>query len=167
MPPSVFLYGTSAPMTGRMLRATVRSVVLYSAIDELEDLGDALEEPRDVEHLVTFPTKAAVSRARTALEAAHFKIDGVEPTDEGGRVALVFHRAETLEGNKPNRLATEILDLVLPLGGEYEGWGAEPVLPTAPPKRSAPKAKTKKASKTPPKKASPKKKSTTKKKSRR
>ncbi|MDB4946474.1 MAG: hypothetical protein JWP97_6008 [Labilithrix sp.] len=97
-------------------------------IDELEAHGDALDEPRDVDHLATFPTKALADAAAKLLKGAHFSVDSVGP-DEGekGRWAVTFHRSETLDGDKPNRFSAEVLDIVLPLQGEYDGWGAPAV----------------------------------------
>ena len=96
-------------------------------IDELESHGDTLIEPRIVDHLVTFPTKAGADKAAKKLKAQHFTIDGVEPDEEEGRFALMFHRSETLEDDKPNHFSAEILDIILPLDGEYDGWGAPAV----------------------------------------
>ena len=96
-------------------------------IDELESHGDTLIEPRVVDHLVTFPTKAGADKAAKKLKAQHFTIDGVDPDEEEGRFALTFHRSETLEDDKPNHFSAEILDIILPLDGEYDGWGAPAV----------------------------------------
>jgi hypothetical protein len=93
-------------------------------IDELESHGDDLHEPRDVDHVATFASKEAAKQAAKQLEAAHFKIDVLEDADEVGRFALGFHRKETLEEGKPDAFAAQILDIVLPLDGEYDGWGA-------------------------------------------
>jgi hypothetical protein len=118
-------------------------------IDELESHGDDLHEPRDVDHVATFASKVTAKQAAKKLEAAHFEIDVLEDADEAGRFALGFHRKETLEEGKPDRFAAEILDIVLPLDGEYDGWGA----PAAEPPAS--KAKTKPAKKAKAAKAKP------------
>jgi hypothetical protein len=93
-------------------------------VDELESHGDQLHEPRDVDHVATFPSNAAAKKAEKKLLAAHFTIDGLADADEEGRFELAFHRSETLEEGKPDRFSAEILDIVLPLDGEYDGWGA-------------------------------------------
>ncbi len=113
-------------------------------IDELESHGDELEEPRDVDHLVTFPSKALAEKAAKRLEGAHFHLDGIDPhEEEKGRYAVTFHRSETLEGDKPNQFSAEILDLILPLDGEYDGWGS----PAVGGEQAAPKPKPKKSAK--------------------
>lgn len=114
-------------------------------VDELEEHGDQLHEPRDVDHVVTFPSEAAAKKAEKKLLAAHFTIDGLADADEEGRFELAFHRSETLEEGKPDRFSAEILDIVLPLDGEYDGWGA-PVARDEP----APKKAKKKAAKAAP-----------------
>ena len=122
-------------------------------IDELESHGDTLEEPRDVDHLVTFPSRPQAEKAAKELQAAHFHLDGVDPDDEEkGRFAVTFHRSETLEGDKANHFSAEILDIVLPHDGEYDGWGApavggdqdeEEALPPSRKTKKAPAAKKK------------------------
>ena len=98
-------------------------------VDELESHGDELHEPRDVDHVATFPSTATAQKAAKQLAAAHFKVDGIGKADEDGRFELAFHRAETLEEGKPDRFSSEILDIILPLDGEYDGWGAPAVAP--------------------------------------
>ena len=112
-------------------------------VDELEEHGDQLHEPRDVDHVATFPSNAAAKKAEKKLLAAHFTIDGLADADEEGRFELAFHRSETLEEGKPDRFSAEILDIILPLDGEYDGWGA-PVAGDEPaPKKAKAKAKAK------------------------
>jgi hypothetical protein len=113
-------------------------------VDELASHGDQLDEPRDVEHVATFATMGEAQQAAKKLGAAHFHVDSLGPADEEGRFALAFHRLETLEEGKPDHFSAEILDIVLPLDGEYDGWGAPAVKP-AKAKRSGSKAKAKKA----------------------
>jgi hypothetical protein len=96
-------------------------------VDELESHGDQLHEPREVDHVATFPSNAAAQKAAKKLSAAHFTIDGIGDADEDGRFEVAFHRSETLEEGKPDKFAAEILDVVLPLDGEYDGWGAPAV----------------------------------------
>jgi hypothetical protein len=116
-------------------------------VDELESHGDQLHEPRDVDHVATFPSNASARKAEKKLVAAHFTIDGLASADEEGRFELAFHRAETLEEGKPDRFSAEILDIILALDGEYDGWGAPTVRdePAPKKKKKAPKKKAKAA----------------------
>ena len=55
------------------------------------------------------------------------KIDMDEPgapEKEGGKWGLQFHREDRCDEDRANAFAAEILDIVLPLGGDYDGWGA-------------------------------------------
>lgn len=113
-------------------------------VDELESHGDHLHEPRDVDHVATFASMGKAQQAAKKLGAAHFHVDSLGPADEEGRFALAFHRSDTLEEGKPDHFAAEILDIVLPLDGEYDGWGA-PAAKAARPKESGSKAKPAKA----------------------
>ncbi len=47
-----------------------------------------------------------------------------EATDDEPQWALSFHREDALADDQPDAFVTEILDIVLPLGGSYDGWGA-------------------------------------------
>jgi len=116
-------------------------------VDELESHGDELHEPRDVDHVATFPSTATAQKAAKQLAAMHFKVDGIGKADEDGRFELAFHRAETLEEGKPDRFSSEILDIILPLDGEYDGWGAPAVGPGEKKKKKAAKPAAKAAKK--------------------
>ena len=122
-------------------------------VDELESHGDQVEEPRDVDHVATFATSAAAQKAQKQLTAAHFHIDSLGPAEEEGRFSLAFHRSETLEEGKPDQFSAEILDIVLPLDGEYDGWGAPAVAPAKKAKAKAAPAKKARAKAAPAKKA--------------
>jgi hypothetical protein len=116
--------------------------------EELESHGDRLEEPRDVDHVATFGSNSQAQQAAKKLVAKHFHIDGIGDADEVGRFAVAFHRSETLEGMKPDLFSADILDIVLGLDGEYDGWGAPAVGPASgKKKKSAAKAKAKPAPK--------------------
>lgn len=44
--------------------------------------------------------------------------------DAEDRWALSFHRDDALADDRPDTFVVEILDVILPLGGSYDGWGA-------------------------------------------
>jgi hypothetical protein len=120
-------------------------------VDELESHGDQLYEPRQVDHVATFKNRKDAQHAAKTLEGASFDVDSIGKADEVGRFAVAFHRAETLEEGKPDRFSAEILDIVLELDGEYDGWGAPAVTGRANGKKA--KAKKKAAPAKPKKKA--------------
>ncbi|MEZ4403101.1 MAG: DUF695 domain-containing protein [Kofleriaceae bacterium] len=117
------------------------------------DGGDQLAVPREIDHLAYFPTAEAATSAEAALTAAGFRCDGVDgvhgevgedgddgdgahggdaagaPADARELWSLEFHRDDALVDGRPDEFVTEILDLILPLGGTYDGWGATRRLP--------------------------------------
>lgn len=91
-----------------------------------EDGGDALATPREIDHLAYFPSEAAAQAARAQLTAAGFRCDELEGGSDEDREcwSLEFHRDDALAGARPDEFVTEILDVILPLDGSYDGWGA-------------------------------------------
>lgn len=112
-------------------------------VRQFTDMGDALELPRELDHLAYFPTREAAAQAATALTAAGFRCDDItssedaeDPEDievahredaevaEVERFGLQFHRDDALADGRPDEVVGEILDIILPLEGAYDGWGA-------------------------------------------
>jgi hypothetical protein len=90
-----------------------------------EDDGDHLQRPRPIDHYAFFPSQDQADRAATALTAAGFLPDPVvAPREDGDGWALQFHRDDALANGRPDQFCAEILDIVLPEGGDYDGWGA-------------------------------------------
>lgn len=85
--------------------------------------GDALQAPREVDHVVVFPTLENAVLAIEKLEHAGFRVDPPRPSEDGGH-RLEFHRDEILADGRPDEFVTEVLDVVLALDGDYDGWGA-------------------------------------------
>lgn len=81
---------------------------------------DRLDVPREVDHVALFSTREALEEAARRLAARGFRID--PPNLE--ELTLEFHRDERLDGSRPDEFTAEILDVILPLGGSYDGWGA-------------------------------------------
>jgi hypothetical protein len=86
-----------------------------------EELGDCLEMPRTIDHLVVFASRDAADRATHALEAAGFRCDPLRESD--GNFRLEFHRDEPLNGDRPDAFCAEIFALIEPFQGDYDGWG--------------------------------------------
>ncbi|MBL8627835.1 MAG: DUF695 domain-containing protein [Myxococcales bacterium] len=90
--------------------------------------GDALARPRPIDHLAYFASEAAAQAAAAALTAAGFRCDEVEgdrdDDDDRECWSLEFHRSDPLDGDHPDRFTRQILDVLIPLGGSYDGWTA-------------------------------------------
>jgi hypothetical protein len=86
--------------------------------------GDRLQVPRRVEHAALFGSQEAGEAARGALAKAGFQVTALQATPAKAW-NLQFSRAEACDGGNPDRFVFEILDLIEPLGGDYDGWGSE------------------------------------------
>jgi hypothetical protein len=93
-----------------------------------EELGDCLDVPRTIDHLVVFASRVAADGAARALAAAGFRVDPVRESTEGQpprtTFRLEFHRDERLDGNRPDAFCADIRALIAPFDGDYDGWGA-------------------------------------------
>lgn len=108
--------------------SSLRSV--RSASRVRHEQGDVAEAVREVDHFVVFEDPASLARAAAALGAAGFRCDEPSPpSEEDPRWKLQLHRDEALDGHHPYAMVNEVLDDILPLGGEYDGWGAVLVKP--------------------------------------
>lgn len=86
--------------------------------------GDKLDEPRQVDHFATFPSRAQAERAAASLRAAGFATDDLNEPDADEAWELQFHRVDHLADGRADEFVGEILDLIDPEDGEYDGWGA-------------------------------------------
>lgn len=90
--------------------------------------GDVLTAAREVDHMVYFPSREQAETAATALRAAGFATDEIDEreadADEPAAWALQFHRDDTLADGRPDEFVAEIFDIIKPLDGSYDGWGA-------------------------------------------
>jgi regulator of RNase E activity RraB len=89
----------------------------------LEELGDNLAKRRIIDHAALFHTADLATQAASALKKAKFSVDRVQGPDETGTFLLEFHRKDACNDAKPDRITDEILDIIEPLGGAYDGWG--------------------------------------------
>lgn len=95
-----------------------------------EEKGDRMDVPREIDHLAFFPSEAQAKAALRELQAVGFRTDPIAPAVEKGDAwALEFHRDDAIAGNGPNAFCAEILDIIEPHEGEYDGWGAPHVIP--------------------------------------
>ncbi|MBL8610174.1 MAG: DUF695 domain-containing protein [Myxococcales bacterium] len=126
---------------------------------QMERAGDVAEAPREIDHAATFATKAAADQAGKALSAHGFHVHAPSKTDDGSLV-IEFHREDALAAGRIDEVTQEILEIVLGVDGDYDGWGA-PVM--SPAKKAPAKAEKKAAPAKAEKKAAPAKKALAKK----
>ncbi len=114
---------------------SIQSMMNRRLLAVFAENGDTLALARPIDHLAHFASKPEAERAGAALRAVGFTTDDVgEPVapeaaadeaDAGPRWALQFHRVDHLAEDRADEFVEEILDVILPLGGDYDGWGAE------------------------------------------
>lgn len=92
-------------------------------LDDLASQGDLLDSIRTVDHLAYFPDADSAAKASEQLAEAGFEVDEPGDGDDDGRVPLEFHRTEALADGRPDEFCAEVLEIVLPLDGDYDGWG--------------------------------------------
>jgi hypothetical protein len=85
--------------------------------------GDRPEIVREVDHFAYFPSEASVATASAQLAALGYRVEEPSKGDDD-TWGIQFHRDERLDGDRPNEFTQEILDVVVPLDGDYDGWGA-------------------------------------------
>jgi hypothetical protein len=88
-------------------------------VQQRVEMGDAPHVPRPLDHLAFVPRKHA-DAARAALVEAGFRIDGVK---RGLRRATIeFSRIDAADVETADAFTQQIVDLVTPFGGSYDGW---------------------------------------------
>lgn len=91
---------------------------------QLTEAGDRFELPRVIDHFAYFATRPQALAAKKDLEAADFAVDEPAAPKEGTETwGLAFHRDETLADGAPDEFVAEVLDLLEPHEGDYDGWG--------------------------------------------
>ena len=106
-------------------RYALQTMLNRSLIRHMVESKDRLEVPRVIDHMAFFPSKEKAEAAGKALVAADFTVDPVEPPNEERESwGLQFHREDACDGETPDEFCFEILDILEPHEGEYDGWGS-------------------------------------------
>lgn len=101
-------------------------------LDEIKSHGDAMDVPREIDHLAYFVTRDGAELAGARLKAAGYRLDDVEQSDDPEdemRFSLQFHRDDPIDGENADKFCAEILEIVLEHEGIYDGWGCGIVKP--------------------------------------
>lgn len=105
-------------------RLSFEAMANRKLIENLEAQGDRLEVARDIDHRAYFLSLEQAATAAAELRGLGYNTD--EPTlleTPKRRWALDFHRTDSLANGRPDEFCAEILNVVLPLEGTYDGWG--------------------------------------------
>lgn len=102
---------------------TLASMQNRALLEHILAEGDVLDAPRPVEHLALFPSRdRALAAAERLVDAGFSVADITAPATDEAPWSLPFRRADALDGGRPDAFCEEILDIVLPLDGAYDGW---------------------------------------------
>lgn len=94
-------------------------------VTQMQEAGDQLELPREVDHVAYFPSKLQATAAAEALRAADFRVEEPQAPDEPDAPwMLEFHREETCADGEPDEFVAEVFELIEPHEGDYDGWGS-------------------------------------------
>jgi regulator of RNase E activity RraB len=106
-------------------RYALQSIANRRLQQHMEEQGDNLALPREVDHAASFPSREQAEAATQALTAAGFRVSAPTPLDgERKGWQLEFHRTETCDADAPDLFVFEVLKLIDPHGGDYDGWGS-------------------------------------------
>jgi hypothetical protein len=113
-------------------RYALQTIMNRRLVAQMVESNDQLEVPRTIDHMAFFPSREQAEAAGKALVAADFTVDPVAPPkDAEGGWGLQFHREDPCDGEHPDEFVFEVLDLITPHEGEYDGWGSPVQSPAA------------------------------------
>ncbi|MCE9667166.1 DUF695 domain-containing protein [Myxococcus stipitatus] len=88
--------------------------------------GDLHDVPRTIDHRCEFQSAHAAEQAARALASRGFAVEPPCPHDKPHAPwRLDFTRKDRLDDGQADAVTAEILELVEPHGGTYDGWGCE------------------------------------------
>ncbi len=90
-------------------------------IEQLEENGDVLTEPREIEHLAYFPTRGAMEAFIEWLGENGFDVMDADAGGEG-RFAVEFSKVSAIEIDAIYEQTCGATVAAEELGGEYDGW---------------------------------------------
>jgi hypothetical protein len=103
----------------------MQTILNRRLVAQMVESGDQIAIARRIDHVVWFPSEKQARAAARKLRAIGFRLDPLEaPSDDEAAWCLGLHRVDRCDGRRPDEFVSEILDAVLPLGGEYDGWGS-------------------------------------------
>lgn len=101
---------------------SLQAIANRSLLEQLEKAGDVLTVARTIDHFAFFESEGSAKEAAKRLGAAGFATD--DPTaKEDGQIGLQFHRDDSVGEGQADAFVAEVLDIILPLDGTYDGWG--------------------------------------------
>lgn len=113
----------------------MRTIWNRRLLARLEDHGDDLERARPIDHFAYFRGPEPAAAAAKALEKAGFLVDPPHRSEDDERKSpavwtVEFHRDDALADGRADAVSLEIMELIDPHDGDYDGWGCAVVAAT-------------------------------------
>jgi hypothetical protein len=90
-----------------------------------QEHGDVERIPRTIDHCALFPTEEVARQAAATLVVRGYTMAAPPKRRDGAAMwVLEFSRIDACTPLRPDEWTGEILDVLEPLGGVYDGWGA-------------------------------------------
>lgn len=102
----------------------LQTILNRRLVAKMVESGDQLEIPREVDHGAYFSSRAQAVAAASALAAEGYRVDPLPEPKPGAPWFLQFHRDERCDGDEPNRFVSQVMELIEPWEGDYDGWGS-------------------------------------------
>jgi hypothetical protein len=101
----------------------MQSISNRRLVRQMVEAGDRIEVAREIDHFAVFPSEKQAREAGEKLTAAGFRM-GEPAANDDGRWGVEFQRHDACDGDKPDEFVFQILDLIEPFEGDYDGWGS-------------------------------------------
>jgi hypothetical protein len=95
-------------------------------VERLQELGDLLHAPREVEHYLYFPSEQSRQAVVDQVRRAGFTIRDMSVVDGAAgrlnRFGLRICRSDPVDLDSIHAVVADLLDRATAVGGEYDGW---------------------------------------------
>ncbi len=96
------------------------------AVEALEDNGDDLATPREIDHFIYFGELDSLTRFEQQAEALGFRVRSHVETEEG-RPGLQVYRIDIPSFERIDEVTLPLYRAALDCGGQYDGWESQVV----------------------------------------
>jgi uncharacterized protein (TIGR01619 family) len=105
-----------------------REMIDEEVLAQLQENGDDLSQPREIEHWFSFDDPEKRAQAEKALVKNKFKVSSrSEPSEEDAGFGLCAVRVDSVQPDEITELTISLMELAEHFDGEYDGWGTHVV----------------------------------------
>ena len=100
----------------------LRVILNEQVLRSLEEGGDPLESPREIDHWIFFPTEESLESFKKEVEGNGFAVRS--ESKEGGDLPYSLHisREDSVDRDSLHDLVLDLFRKAEALGGDYDGW---------------------------------------------